>query len=411
MFENLKIKIINNPYNFNLSDLVVLGGRLNNAKRNFLFISKVLGKHIPVKPNVMKAIGYLLANEIYPENNINVELLRDYIINKDGNENAVKAELSKKITVNKDTLIIGFAETATALGMSLASSLNNIFYVNTTREELIDEKSVFDFEEEHSHAINHKCYLKDINKFKNAKRIILVDDEITTGKTMLNLIEELKKVSPDKEYIVVSILDFRNDEYRQKYNEFINKNKINIRTVSLISANISFVTDTILNDNCNKIIDETISPININCFEKCIYKHKYSGDTAYITHSGRFGCDSFNIDLIEEKAKTIANEIDKLVNENDKVLVLGHGEDMYIPSRIASYMKSKPLFKTTTRSPILINEKETYPIKDRYSFKYKDVTYYLYNKEIIEEEYDKVFFITEEKVPFKLTENMIRVNI
>ena len=44
-----------NNYNFSEEQLFVVGKRDNNKKRSFLFISKLLGKHLAVKPEVVKA--------------------------------------------------------------------------------------------------------------------------------------------------------------------------------------------------------------------------------------------------------------------------------------------------------------------------------------------------------------------
>ena len=55
----MRINIKENIYGFNIEDLIVMGNRANNPKRNFLFISKVLGKHLEVKPNILRSIGYL----------------------------------------------------------------------------------------------------------------------------------------------------------------------------------------------------------------------------------------------------------------------------------------------------------------------------------------------------------------
>ena len=43
-----------NNYNFSEEQLFVVGKRDNNKKRSFLFISKLLGKHLAVKPEVSK---------------------------------------------------------------------------------------------------------------------------------------------------------------------------------------------------------------------------------------------------------------------------------------------------------------------------------------------------------------------
>ena len=65
----MNINVTPNMFNFNLEDLVLIGKRANNAKRNFLFISKLLGKHLEVNPDVCKATGYLLSSLAYGNSN------------------------------------------------------------------------------------------------------------------------------------------------------------------------------------------------------------------------------------------------------------------------------------------------------------------------------------------------------
>ncbi|WP_297438119.1 TRSP domain-containing protein, partial [uncultured Clostridium sp.] len=89
-----------------------------------------------------------------------------------------------------------------------------------------------------------------------------------------------------------------------------------------------------------------------------------------------------------------------------KVLVLGHGENIYIPSRVASYIKGDVKFKTTTRSPIYCKEEDGYPIKEKHAFYDRGVKYYFYNKAEIESIYDKVVFLTETDLNIKLTDNI-----
>ena len=164
---SVDINIRKNKYNLNLDDLIIMGKRINNPKRNFLFISKVLGKHIEAKPKVCKEIGLKLARLIVD-----------------------KEERSYKN--NEKISVIGFAETATGLGMAVASYIKNSYYITTTRECITELKSILKFEEEHSHATTHKCFPLDKDKLVNSEKIILVDDEITTGKSMINIIKELK---------------------------------------------------------------------------------------------------------------------------------------------------------------------------------------------------------------------------
>ena len=89
--------------------------------------------------------------------------------------------------------------------MAVASYIKNCYYITTTRECITELKSILKFEEEHSHATTHKCFPLDKSKIINADKIILVDDEITTGKSMINIIKELKSVSSVRDFIILSI--------------------------------------------------------------------------------------------------------------------------------------------------------------------------------------------------------------
>ncbi|MFN4150261.1 MAG: phosphoribosyltransferase domain-containing protein, partial [Candidatus Sericytochromatia bacterium] len=135
-----------------LDELTGFSSRLNK-KRGFLFVSKVLGKHIPCKPSAMKKVHKLLAEKL-------------------------KLELKDFYT---PTVVIGFAETATGIGNGVYDELNlpNSFYIHTTRYQLSFPK-LAEFKEEHSHAPSQLLYqvkdddMKDI--LLKAENIVLVDD-------------------------------------------------------------------------------------------------------------------------------------------------------------------------------------------------------------------------------------------
>ncbi|MCI6189344.1 MAG: phosphoribosyltransferase domain-containing protein, partial [Clostridium sp.] len=91
------INIKDNPLNLNIEDYLDLALR-DNKKRRFLFISKNLGKHIPVNPEKVDNLGYLLA-KAYKKKYENYKEERE--------------------------LVIGFAETATALSHSFFNYLES----------------------------------------------------------------------------------------------------------------------------------------------------------------------------------------------------------------------------------------------------------------------------------------------
>ncbi|WP_419534579.1 phosphoribosyltransferase domain-containing protein [Endozoicomonas sp.] len=162
-----------------------------NQKRGYLFVSKVLGKHIPVKPSVMRS---------------------------------VYQELSELCGSGPSTYVVGMAETATGLGAGVADSLScldaqeTVVYQHTTRHEL-NSDIWLTIDESHSHAVDHILYeptdelRKDIN---SAKRLILVDDEISTGRTLhllaKKLLPELRHID---EIIIVSIVSWLDTDKKQ----------------------------------------------------------------------------------------------------------------------------------------------------------------------------------------------------
>ena len=171
------------------ADLVKLAKREKNKKRNYLLVNPMQGKHVPVSPTKALRLFDDLADKIR----------KSY-------------ELEK-------LLLVGFAETATAIGAELAVSLG-VKYIQTTREIIAGADYLF-FSEEHSHATEQKLVKEDMDRvMPEIERIIFVEDELTTGKTILNIISILEKRYPKKiEFSVASILNGMNEENFQVYKD------------------------------------------------------------------------------------------------------------------------------------------------------------------------------------------------
>lgn len=163
-----KLSLSYEPQGYELSHLLDFGERIN-PKRAFLFVSKVLGRHIPVAPSVMKNAFNALAHQI-PDN------------------------------LPEPILVIGMAETAVGLSAGVHICLRerypNALLLNSTRHAQ-DGTLLTTFSEEHSHASTHLIYQSDdpaINEQLFAtKTLIMVDDEASTGKTCQNLVNALIK--------------------------------------------------------------------------------------------------------------------------------------------------------------------------------------------------------------------------
>ena len=104
-------------------------------------------------------------------------------------------ELARKAAqdgrAERTTVVIAFAETATAIGAVVAGAFHDCFFVTTTREPLPDWATAISFEESHSHAKRHYLCVRDEDVFRRAAQVILVDDEYTTGNTAVKLIRAL----------------------------------------------------------------------------------------------------------------------------------------------------------------------------------------------------------------------------
>ena len=148
-------------------NLVRIAKRENNQKRKYLVMNRLQGKHIPVKPHEALAMFQALANQLREQYN------------------------------EERLLVIGFAETATAIGAAVAAALD-ADYIQTTREIVPNVEYLY-FSEEHSHATEQKLVKNDIDcAVKTINRILFVEDEVTTGKTIRNIIDVLKKQYPQK---------------------------------------------------------------------------------------------------------------------------------------------------------------------------------------------------------------------
>ncbi len=215
----IQIDLAPTSQNIPLEQLFSVGVR-RNKKRLFLFVSKVLGKHLAVKPQMVRLGGVLLA-EVYYQQQTGKSLQQERLIQlfqeKELEEKACDAAFEVTYPLSEKTLFIGFAETATGLGHSMFRGFDEkATFIHTTREQVVSQTPSFCFEEEHSHATAHRCYTENPDFFKALNQIVLVDDEITTGNTALNLIEALHEKSGATKYSVVALLDWRNEAQQQQ---------------------------------------------------------------------------------------------------------------------------------------------------------------------------------------------------
>ena len=306
-----------------LESLIEFASR-ENEKRGYLFVSRVLGKHIPVRPSRMRA---------------------------------TYDELASLCGKGPDTYVVGMAETATGLGAGVADSLSRItgtgrvFYQHTTRHEL-SRPLWLTVEERHSHAVEHLLYQPDADlahAIGGARRLLLVDDEITTGSTLGQLANALLERLPNiEELVFVSIVSWL-DELRQTQ---LSNEMADVRFVNLMEGQFDYERAPGFRPTL---------PMNTEkgtCTDPCR------------EDLGRCGIEMpYRGALVVPSSETLG-----------EATVVGIGEHLYLPFLIAESWEADGvdvLFQSTTRSPILPGD----AIKRKLEFQDigKSVVNFIYN--------------------------------
>lgn len=392
----LDITITENRFALPLESLIRFAER-DNPRRRFLFVSRVLGKHIPCDPRLSlltgELLGHLAAEEITGRQSPFADALSRVFIDYAVIPSLFASAKRRKILLPNATVVIGMGETATALGCAAASAFENGYLIHSTREEIAVADEPLAFEEEHSHAVAHYLYLSRSRRFDHA---ILVDDEMTSGKTFANMIRRLHAVHGISAFTVAVILDWRSTEDRERFVQLEKELNICIRTVSLIAGRCDARFDP--NGGLAPQSPETaplremLPPYNRLSVSRCFAE----AAPGYITETGRFGLASG--DLPVETAAEIASSLATQIET--PLLCLGYGEFMHLPMAIAAYLPGDIAYHSCTRSPILIGDTVGYGVCSGHLFegihppKQKN---YLYN--IPKNHYREVLLIVEHSVP------------
>jgi len=352
------MKVIENKTKYKLHELIKVAQRENNTKRNYLLVNPIQAKHLPVNPKYTLGLFSQLGNQL------------------------------KSCYRNDNVVIIGFAETATAIGAAVAACFkSDTKYIQTSRENITECDNIVNFAEEHSHATEQKLFCSNPNEFlKNVDRIIFVEDEITTGKTILNFIKELKdkNIITDKHSIsAASIINAMNKENMQKF------------------ENISIACHYLLkieNNQGNHLFPHSpLSMLEVKSIDSQAMPAIFSipgrmdSRIGVVMNEYKNACDLLAYSVIEIMKKSRLNF--------SSILVLGTEEFMYPPILVAKKISEEfnvenVRVHSTTRSPIVPCGYEDYPIKSRskiMSFYCNNRQTFIYNLE----HYDQVIIITD----------------
>lgn len=311
-----------------LDDLCGFAAR-QNPRRAFLVVSKVLGRHIPVRPSVMRASFRDLAAQI-------------------------PADLPGPV------LVLGMAETAICLGQGVHEELvrrtgrADLLSLHSTRQQL-DHPILCRFEEPHSHASSHIIYRPEelSGAFAGPRSLVVVDDEISTGTTIANLVTALTACLPSIEQVVaVTLADWSGGN---GWHERIGRP---CRVVSLLSGSL----------RCEPAMaGETVTA----GFDSAALA---MGRMSPHRNFGRLGRSD-----IASEGDALADGLAPLIPA--RIRVLGTGEFTYPPFRLAERLEARGhdvVVQSTTRSPVQIGAVIAHKLafEDNYG---TGVANYLYN--------------------------------
>ena len=327
-------------------DLLGFAAR-NNARRGFLFLSKVLGKHWPSRPAMMRKVHEALAAGVP----------------------AAKGPV----------VFIAMAETAIGLGQGVFEAWQrahpgaDAMFIYTTRYR-VGEVPIVEFEEGHSHAPRQFLHLPPNDAMRarllTATTLVLVDDEASTGTTFLNLTAACRALNSHIAHVHLSaITNFMGADVTAGLSERFG---LPVTMSSALDGQYRFTAGE---------MPASAAPAQ---------RFDPDADRGASGAFGRFG-------LVHALAapQALVDSLAAGIKAGDKVLVLGTGEFMHPSYVLGAALEARGLdvvVQSTTRSPILtwgaVSAAESFP--DNYG---EGITNFLYN--VTPGQYDHVFICHE----------------
>ncbi|MET3919359.1 phosphoribosyltransferase domain-containing protein [Arthrobacter sp. UYEF20] len=374
-----------------VEDLVGLALR-RNPRRAHLLVSRVLGKHVPSEPGLVMAAGELLGvlvGEALSASPESVSVTRTIAAglaavlrgetHDDGRRatlRSLRRQLAGLKTRNPQVITIGYAETATGLGRLVADTIGS-YYIHSSRHAPVGAAAYGSFEESHSHATSHRLLPTDPRRLDAPEPVVLVDDELSTGATVINTITELHALAPHPSYTVAALVDLRTPADRAKFDELAERLGTRIRVVALGTGQITLDAD-ILQRAGEVVAALPQAPAAPDSAPGTVTFLEPGADGAPV-RSDRFGnSGSPAAPTLAGIAESIHRALPQAVAA-ESVLVLGSEEFIHVPLAVADALdRLNPdrgvRFSTTTRSPIVPLDRPDYAITGTVRFTSHDVT-------------------------------------
>ncbi|THA33155.1 phosphoribosyltransferase [Streptomyces sp. A1277] len=355
MAERLGVELVGDG---ELRELLGLALR-RNPKRAHLLVSNVLGKHVPQRPSVVYAAGFDLGRRVRA------------LLGEEGARRAV---------------VLGYAETATGLGHSVADGLGDAPYLHSTRRPVPGVARAGGFEESHSHATSHLLLPEDPELLAADGHgrdgsphsvLVLVDDEFSTGNTVLNTIRALHERYPRDRYVIVALVDMRSPADRGRLAEFAAEIGARVDLVVRSTGTVGLPDDVLAKGQALIAEQESAPGAGRRAEEQSpgtgIRTRLDLPWPAGVPDGGRHGFTPAHRALLEPALPALADRIAQALGDAPRrVLVLGFEELMYAPLRLGTALEERTnaevRYSTTTRSPVLAVDDPGYAIRTQLVF-------------------------------------------
>lgn len=338
-----------------LRDLLGLALR-RNPRRAHLLVSNVLGKHVPQLPAAVHGAGLALGARV-----------RDLL----GPDEARRA------------VVLGYAETATGLGHSVADGLGAAPYLHSTRRPVAGVEPVGGFEEEHSHATSHLLLPEDPALLSGGGPLVLVDDEFSTGRTVLNTIRAVHATHPRERYVIVALVDVRDADQRDHLAKAASDLGARLDLVAAASGTVHLPPDVLARAQALVAAESAAPAPRLPAPAPAPGAEPAPAPLtradldwpADLPDGGRHGFTPAHRARLEAALPGLGRRLAAtLTGAPRRVLVLGFEELMYTPLRLAEALAAalgddtEVRFSTTTRSPVLAVDHPGYAIRTRLAF-------------------------------------------
>ena len=319
----------------------------NNARRGFLFLSKVLGKHWPCTPSSMLAVHERLAAGVP--------------------------------AAEGPVVCIAMAETAIGLGQGVfeawlrAHPGQQALFLHTTRYR-VGSGELIEFEEAHSHAPRQFLHAPVEPALRElllaARTLVLVDDEASTGNTFVNLANACRRLNPGIERVhLATIVNFMGAAASAGLDARFG---LPVTTGALVEGEFTFAPGDVAPDAGSA------------------QRYEHEAERGASAAFGRLG-----LARAVTAPKVLATRLAHEFARSERVLVLGTGEFMHAATLLAASLQSLGVavsVQSTTRSPVLTWGAVSHALQfeDNYG---EGIANYLYN--VAPGQYDHVLICHE----------------